>query len=216
MTERQSLAARLQALAEWVQPRLYLLEGRDCILGRSSGCDVVGDQMLVSRRHARIEPSGARYVLTDLGSANGTFVNGRRLSEPHLLASDDVIGLGSTSPALRFEDPDETRQLRDPLYYDERALQIYLGREQVPLTQPQLRLLLRLMQRPGGVCTREECAAAVWGAGYEPGADAGRLDQLTSTVRQALRRAYQQAHGADKEPPDFIEARRGIGYVLEI
>ncbi len=60
------------------------------VAGRSSDCDVLLAQDEVSRRHVRFERSGDEYVAIDLGSVNGTFVNGRRIDR-ETLAVGDVI-----------------------------------------------------------------------------------------------------------------------------
>jgi hypothetical protein len=52
------------------------------------------DDPQVSRQHARIMRQGGLMVIEDLGSTNGTFVNGVRLTGAHTLASGDMIGLG--------------------------------------------------------------------------------------------------------------------------
>jgi hypothetical protein len=69
-----------------------LLEPRT-LVGRSPDCDVFLDDVTVSRRHAEIvhEPNG--YVIRDLGSLNGTFVNRRRI-ESSVLATDDEVQIG--------------------------------------------------------------------------------------------------------------------------
>ena len=50
------------------------------VIGRDPECDLRLDNTAVSRHHARIERRGASYVLRDLGSANGTYVNGMAIS----------------------------------------------------------------------------------------------------------------------------------------
>jgi pSer/pThr/pTyr-binding forkhead associated (FHA) protein/subtilisin family serine protease len=62
-------------------------------LGRSADNDVVIDSLLVSRRHARVECSGRRCTVEDLGSANGLFVNGKRVSRT-VLNPGDRLRLG--------------------------------------------------------------------------------------------------------------------------
>lgn len=65
------------------------------VLGRdSSDIDVVLDHGAVSRRHAEIAHDGRGWVLTDLGSSNGTWVNGSRISGPHRVSSATTIRLG--------------------------------------------------------------------------------------------------------------------------
>jgi len=64
------------------------------MIGRAPDNDVVINHPEVSRQHARLTRRGTAVVLEDLGSTNGTFVNGVRLSAPHTLSNGDVIGLG--------------------------------------------------------------------------------------------------------------------------
>jgi hypothetical protein len=71
------------------------------IIGRLSDCTVVIRDSNVSRRHARIHRSGSGFVIADLGSTNGTFVNGERLVADHRLADGDIVTVGPVS--LRFE-----------------------------------------------------------------------------------------------------------------
>jgi pSer/pThr/pTyr-binding forkhead associated (FHA) protein len=68
----------------------------EMIFGRSEGSDLVIDSPGVSRRHARIMRVKNGYQLEDLGSSNGTYVNGNRLITAHLLQRGDVIRLGGT------------------------------------------------------------------------------------------------------------------------
>jgi hypothetical protein len=56
-----------------------------------------------SRRHAEIRRAGAEYILSDLGSANGTFVNGQRLAGPHALRPGDIFQIGDDT--FRFDAP---------------------------------------------------------------------------------------------------------------
>ena len=81
---------------------------------RSVTCQVVVPRPLVSRLHAQVERDGARLRLRDLGSVNGTYVNGQRLHEPHLLAHLDLIGLGEPGAQLTFVDADATTMSRSP------------------------------------------------------------------------------------------------------
>ncbi len=60
---------------------------------------------IVSRRHAEIHQRDGRHILVDLGSFNGTLLNGRRIVEPELLHHNDRIELGPGGPTIRFLDP---------------------------------------------------------------------------------------------------------------
>jgi hypothetical protein len=64
------------------------------MLGRDQGNHIVISDPQVSRRHARIMRQGDLVVIEDVGSTNGTFVNGMRLTGPHTLVDGDLISLG--------------------------------------------------------------------------------------------------------------------------
>jgi hypothetical protein len=65
-------------------------------IGREAGNDIVVEDPQVSRRHARLTRQGNSYLLEDLGSTNGTFINGSRVTVPVLLANGDLVGLADT------------------------------------------------------------------------------------------------------------------------
>jgi len=64
-------------------------------IGRRDDNDVVIDDPQISRRHTSLSWEEGTFVLRDLGSANGTFLNATRITEPHALREGDAIGLGS-------------------------------------------------------------------------------------------------------------------------
>lgn len=86
-------------------------------IGRDLACEIVIQDTEVSRRHAKIYISGPGFVIEDLGSTNGTFINGQRISSPHALIPGEEIALGDTT-TLVFEvsemDPDATRVAMPP------------------------------------------------------------------------------------------------------
>ena len=91
-----------------VETALLLIDGKRLVvgpagvtLGRSRQCDVVLDDPNVSREHAEIRPRGGSWVLTDLGSTNGSRLNGRRLEGPEVLKPGDQIELGTSR--IQFE-----------------------------------------------------------------------------------------------------------------
>jgi pSer/pThr/pTyr-binding forkhead associated (FHA) protein len=65
------------------------------VLGRSRDCDLRVSDLNVSRRHAEIREEGDRWILVDLGSTNGTLLNGRKIDREQL-SDGDTITLGST------------------------------------------------------------------------------------------------------------------------
>lgn len=64
------------------------------IIGRSPGADIVIAGAFVSARHARIAPTGTGGVLEDLGSTNGTLLNGATVVAPASIKAGDVIDIG--------------------------------------------------------------------------------------------------------------------------
>ena len=72
-----------------------LREGREVIVGRSADVDLVLAEDLVSRRHARIAVEGGAVTLQDLGSTNGTFLNGQRVKKARLSEGDRILVGGS-------------------------------------------------------------------------------------------------------------------------
>lgn len=72
----------------------YPLDGDQLTIGRDSSNAVAINDAEVSRKHSRLTFQGGRYVIEDLGSTNGTFVNGQRLTGPYVLKSGDVVSLG--------------------------------------------------------------------------------------------------------------------------
>lgn len=73
---------------------VFPLEGDQLTIGRDSSNQVAINDPEVSRKHARLTFQGGKFVLEDLGSTNGTFVNGQRLAGPVVLKPGDVVSLG--------------------------------------------------------------------------------------------------------------------------
>jgi Protein of unknown function (DUF3662)/FHA domain len=81
--------------------RRLLLAPAGGTIGRSRDCDIVLDDIGISRRHADIRPGSDGWTVEDLGSTNGVRLNGRSIRGVHALHSGDRIELGST--AIIFE-----------------------------------------------------------------------------------------------------------------
>lgn len=110
MTMNANQTAFLKLLNE-AETRTYALNtAQDAVIGREPDCQVVLDSARygnVSRRHAMIcyRPESLSFEISDLGSSNGTFVNGQRLFTSQLLKSGDRIQLGSNGVLFSFDDP---------------------------------------------------------------------------------------------------------------
>ncbi len=81
--------------------REIMMSKSETVLGRAESCDIglFGDNG-IEKIHARIRQERDGYLITDVGSPGGTFVNGNRIAQPTLLRTGDLIQLGST--VLRF------------------------------------------------------------------------------------------------------------------
>ncbi|EMI58546.1 diguanylate cyclase [Rhodopirellula sallentina] len=74
---------------------MLLLEQGSLTIGRDIVCDLILDDVSVSRRHVELVPAGKGYTLHDLGSTNGTLLNGTPINGQQLLRSNDIISIGS-------------------------------------------------------------------------------------------------------------------------
>jgi pSer/pThr/pTyr-binding forkhead associated (FHA) protein len=80
----------------------------DTQLGKGPRNDIVIADPAVSSAHAIIHYENGEYSIRDLGSRNGTFVDGERISEPHVLRHGDVVGLGLSKLTFRLSSHDQT------------------------------------------------------------------------------------------------------------
>src|SRR5256885_2092029 len=65
-----------------------------------------------------------------------------------------------------------------------------------------------LLHDAGNLCTRESCAAAIWGRDYDPGMDAAALDRAIANLRRLLRQIDPSS--------DAFQTQRGLGYLLKL
>jgi DNA-binding response OmpR family regulator len=163
------------------------------IIGREEDCDIVLPSRQVSRNHAQIRRSGGRHILQDLGSKNGTFVNGQELTEPYTLQDGDEIQI-ALSFKLFFVDAGATA----PLFFEERRVGLHLDKDaktvwikgqelDPPLSLAQYRLLDLLYDNEDKVCSRDEVVQAVWpDAVVEEGVSEQAIDALARRLRERL------------------------------
>jgi FHA domain-containing protein len=92
------------------QTPLLLIDGKRVVvspggatIGRGRASDIVLDDPNVSRQHAEIRPRGGSWIITDLGSTNGSQLNGRRLEGSEVLRSGDEIELGASMMTFTLE-----------------------------------------------------------------------------------------------------------------
>jgi len=88
-------SGRLQRMNGPLQDRRLELPSPVSVIGRDPTASVRLEEESVSKQHARITQEDGRFVIQDLGSSNGTFINGRRIHEPTELRPGDLIRLGA-------------------------------------------------------------------------------------------------------------------------
>jgi len=81
----------------------FVLATKTNLLGRDRDCVVRIEHVSISRHHARVVITGTSAVLEDLGSKNGTWVNGRQIEAPTELADGDEVRLGSVALVYRAQ-----------------------------------------------------------------------------------------------------------------
>jgi DNA-binding response OmpR family regulator len=185
--------------------RRFPLAGPTITLGRSPHCGVFIPDRRASRRHAEIAWGGETCTLRDLASANGTFLNGRRITAPETLRDGDEIAI--VGAVFTFHDPEATLRAADfpLLVVDSASGEVWVNRNPVSFS-PKERALFDLLYRSAGrPCSHEDIAAVVW---PEYRAEAGdyQVEALVKRLREKLE--------PDPRNPTLILTVRGRGYKL--
>ncbi|HVC63593.1 MAG TPA: SpoIIE family protein phosphatase [Acetobacteraceae bacterium] len=114
----------LVLLADNAAPRRIPLPSLPTTIGRAAPADIILEGGTVSRRHCRLELAGDRLLVSDLGSTNGTFVNGQPVTSAVALQDGAVIGVGAHRLRYHRRSVDETaevdameRELKDAADY---------------------------------------------------------------------------------------------------
>ena len=115
------------------QGQHWSLNRSEMYIGRHKDCDIVLDDRKVSRQHARIVRDASGYVLADLNSKNGTYINGEALAGEHRLEDGDEVQI-AVSFRLMFVDAGATVPLffeqtsQRGLSLDREAREVYVNR----------------------------------------------------------------------------------------
>jgi hypothetical protein len=189
------------------------MEKQQMIIGRDESCDLVVPERQVSRQHATITLEGDGYVVRDLGSKNGTFVNSQQLDGPHVLQDGDEIqiayccklafvGAEATAPVI-LEEPEHGLRM------DLESKRVWVAGKELapPLSLAQYRLLELLYQESGRVYSRDEVVQAVWPEDDRDGISEQAIDALARRLRERL---------AESDPgTQYVITVRGHGFRLE-
>jgi DNA-binding response OmpR family regulator len=165
----------------------------------------------VSRYHAEVRREGQTYTVHDLGSKNGTYVNGYLISAPHPLADGDQISVAPLH-LLTFVDYAVTAPLPGQkvrpldLIPETRDVRVRGQRLHPPLSQVQYDFLSLLMSESGRAYNRDEVVLAVW---PDEAANGISDDAINALVHRLRLRELESKH-------DFIVTVRGYGFRLEL
>jgi DNA-binding response OmpR family regulator len=180
-------------------------------IGRWEDNDIVIPDRWVSRHHAHIRREGTRYVVEDLGSKNGLFVNGKRVITPVALENGDHVQVAPRY-SLTFIDSEATAPLPsgyNGVLIDSSARCVWVGGQELepPLSSAQYALLTVLVDAPGRVFSRDELIDLIW-----PDEDpAGISDEALNSLVRRLRRRLMSLDPGHR----YIYAVRGHGFKYE-
>ena len=189
-------------------------------IGRIGTCDIVISNQQVSREHARVFISSHGPVIEDLNSKNGTFHNGKPVTEITPLVDGDIIQIALAQEFI-FLGQDATVPLapgdfeasvisyfrRNRLEKESHRTWILNRELDPPLSSLQYRFLILLSESTGRVISRSEVINAVWGSQESIGVTDQALDALVRRLRDRL---------AEMDPNhDYIITVRGQGYRLD-
>jgi pSer/pThr/pTyr-binding forkhead associated (FHA) protein len=185
----------------------------ECVIGREAPAQIILAATAVSRRHAAIEYRHNQHWLSDLGSRNGTFVNGKLIDQNavRLIDGDEIVIAGAI--ALRFNDPTQTAKGKrvgklKGIWLDENAHDVWIDGTKIdpPLSSAQMTLLGLIYNAKGNLVTRDEIVTKVWASDEPQGVSEEAIDGLIKRLRARLREASEN---------DYVEVLRGRGIRLK-
>jgi predicted component of type VI protein secretion system len=191
----------------------WTIESDEFLIGRGSDCHIVLPERQVSRHHAKILSESGKYILHDLGSKNGTHMNGNRVRGSIPLRDGDeiqialrvkllFIGTDATIPLnVETERPAGILEL-DP---DRRTVRIKDQELAPPLSLAQFRLLQALYDANGAVVDRDAIVDVVWPGTDGLGVTEQAIDALVRRLRDRL---------SELDDQDFVVTVRGHGFRL--
>lgn len=188
-------------------------------IGRDVECDVVIPDRQVSRFHARLIPERTGITLEDLGSKNGTFLNGKIIDNLAVLQDGDIVAIALVQN-FTFLSSDATMPMLDAvtvsvtasqgrLKLDYRSRRVWIGNHEIipPLSVPQFHLLQILYEQQDKVVPRQDLILAIWGAEDAIGISEQAMDALVRRLRDRLA-SIDTSH-------NYIVTVRGHGLRLE-
>jgi DNA-binding winged helix-turn-helix (wHTH) protein len=191
----------------------WTIESDEFLIGRGSDCHIVLPERQVSRHHAKILSESGQYVLHDLGSKNGTHMNGNRVRGSIPIRDGDeiqialrvkllFIGTDATIPLIVETARPAGHLELDP---DRRTVRIKDQELAPPLSLAQFRLLQALYDANGAVVDRDAIVDVVWPGTDGLGVTEQAIDALVRRLRDRL---------SELDDHEFVVTVRGHGFRL--
>ena len=194
-------------------------------IGRDETCDIRIQSPYVSRQHARIESRDDEFLLVDLGSRNGSLLNGARVEGIAPLHAGDVIAIGDASIRCVFgaPAPEQTRTMvfqgasaapsappaaetaPDAIHVDAQTFEVSIGGAPPArrLSAQEFQLLSYLYEHHERVCTRRELGDAIWGR-----------DQWDPNMLHRLVHRLKEKIEPNPDKPRYVQTVPWVGYRL--
>lgn len=211
--------------------KIFTISKANIIIGRRTPQyvpDIELNDEVVSRRHLEIVAGDGKYLLQDLGSTNGTMLDGDRIAPGKLypLKHNSRIGLGVDGDeghvVMVFKESESTNVLTGDkkkaggkgrttavawLKIDEGKKEARVDGQQVKLSRKEYDLLGYLYSSAGQVCSRDEIIRAVWPESQDPAAISD------ATIDQLIHRLREKVEPEPSQPARII-SRKAFGYML--
>lgn len=192
----------------------WMIDRESMTIGRGSDCDIVIPERQISRCHAQIERDSEGYLLRDLASKNGTYVNGQEVKDrPYRLKDGDEIQI-ALCVRLGFVGADVTVPLvasgtQVGLSIDRAARRVFIRGHELtpPLSLAQYRLLELLIDHEAEAVSRDAIISRVWPDEEAAGISEQAIDAL-------VRRLRERISGLDADHA-YIVTVRGHGFRLD-
>ena len=190
------------------------------IAGNSDAVDIKLENRFVSRRHFQVRFESDVFYISDLGSTNGTYLNGNKLNpnEEQILRDGDMVGLGVDEVLLVFSGPVGTVRIDTAviaranrgndgdLVVDSSSRDVWVRDKKLPsLPRKEFDILECLFQNRGQAVSRDEIAAAGWPERPD--------DVPNSDIDQYIRRLRRKLE-ENPSKPEIILTRVGYGYTI--
>lgn len=194
------------------------LDGSDVVFGSSQSAGVTFDIKFVSRHHFQLRSRDGVYYISDLGSTNGTYLNGERL-QPNVerrVKDGDRISLANDEVVLRFVDPVGTVRIdastpliggspeKEDLVVEPSSREVWVRGEIQSLSRKEFDILEILYTNKGNAVSREEIGKAGWPERADDGASPEEIDQYILRLRRVIE--------IDPSSPELIVTLRGYGF----